>query len=1041
MKKIQPDRGIIMKKIISVFAAVCMLMCFSTIVSAADKTYTFSGTNIVKSASTEDVENAKLTNDITVTTGGPMNWKVAAVTDAAHNNECGFYPIGDGFKPTGSYIFLMTGNTNKDTVFTLNLPEIAAGSEVTLTFAKPIVTNNGGTRRNENDPYAYFKIADRYMSINGGEFDKWQTKSVITGAATDTIEFYADEWGAVAIQKIEIKEGKNTPLHDLNIKTTQYANLTVNGIRHYADANGDLTVPSFAEGDEITIVAKKDGYTDAETIAKMGKEDASVEIYPECQENAVYYESDFGVSSGKLELSEYNLNIEAKPVTRFFGEVTFSENGTLSLNGDNGAVVTLSKKSDGIYANDKLITAKDNMKFELFLDKDAQIASLVQNEKTYTVDSAKLDFNSLISITGGNATMEYLGVSYPDMSNITIEGPDTVVSLANGGVSVAEYKAVLEYDKNISNEWLINGETTSILLQGTVQGQRWVFFDIPEGMSGTARLEFKYGDYTAYKDVNVVANPKLELSHEGKTLNLYGRKTFTVNATDEYGNDISIGILKDFKSSNEDVIKIDKNGIMSAVGVGTTTITANAYTGADNIISVDYTVERYVIEGATGADGIAYEQNDLTENEYVTGYKLICNSEESYIEPTEIPAATISKDGIIVTAVYSPDGKLGYSKKETVKAGDKTEISTERKKVYFYADGKFEKITEADTTLEGFEIKGEPNSYYTISPVYTFTEIGDVSGEGKTLDALFGNGDYDITFKKAETWRGDILVNGCMVGNNVDQADADRKVTDGALYTAERLNIDNGEINVSMTDGSTMLDYVTVERSANNDSRIFIVGDSLACAYYGEFEQEVGGGRAGWGQQLVDFVNIPVTNLANSGQYAKGLYDTAFPGVMKYGQYGDIFLIECGYNDRSYSTREEMVESVKAMIAGARAKGMRPILVTPNASKHDYKPSVVWSSYLRDVAIDTGCDIIDLSKLSYDFLYDLYGDDKDDIVVKNYNLTEVGGDTLHSSYAGAYVWASIVAQVLKDLGYDWVNTDFAYTFTDTIGNTITAQVK
>ena len=157
---------------------------------------------------------------------------------------------------------------------------------------------------------------------------------------------------------------------------------------------------------------------------------------------------------------------------------------------------------------------------------------------------------------------------------------------------------------------------------------------------------------------------------------------------------------------------------------------------------------------------------------------------------------------------------------------------------------------------------------------------------------------------------------------------------------------------------------------------------------------------------------------------------------------GDIVLIECGYNDRSYSTREEMVETVKAMVTECQMRGLSPILVTPNASKHDYKPSVVWSSYLRDVAIDTGCDIIDLSKLSYDFLYNLYGDDKDDVVVKNFNLTEVGGDTLHTSYAGAYVWASIVAQGLKDLGYNGsVNTDFAYTFTDTLGNTITAQVK
>ena len=1062
-----------MKKLVSIFAIMCMMMCCITVASAADRTYTFSGTNIVKSAGTEDVENVKLTNDISVTTGGPMNWKVAAVTDAAHNNECGFYPIGGGFNPTGSYIFLMTGNTNKDTTFVLHMPAIPAGSEVTITFAKPIVTNNGGTRRNENDPYAYFNIGDRNISINGSEFDTWHTASVVTGRETDRILFNCDEWGAVAIQKIEIKENVNTPLHTLNVKTTQYANLMINGIRYYATGLGDLnSPPSFAEGEKVTIIAKKDGYADAETTVTIGNEDVTAEFYPECEKNAVYYESDFGVSSGKLELGSYLLGIEAKPVTRFFGEVTFTENGILSLSGDNGEIVTLSKKDDGIYANETFITAKDNMEFEIIFDQEVGIATLTQNGVSTVIDEGLRKFRKINYLRDIDSyseivekyspfepkiTMDYLGISYPDMSNITIEGPDTVVSFADWGTNTAEYKAVLEYDKNISNDWLLNGET--VPEKGTAKGQRWARVYIPSGMSGTARLEFKYGDYTAYKDINVVTNPKLELTHEGKTLNLYGRKKFTVSAVDEYGNDVSgivnSIILKDFKSSNEDAIKIDENGIMSAVGVGTATITANAYTGVDNIISVNYTVERYAIEGTTattatngaaGGAGVAYEPNDLVTDEHITGYKLICGDEESYIEPTEIPAATVEKDGFVVTAVYSQSGSLGYSKLREVKAGDKTEISSGRKTVYFYADGNFEKLTEADTTIEGFEVNGAPNSYYTISPVYTFTDIGDVS-EGKTLDATFGNGYYDITFKKAETWRGDILVNGYMVGNNVDQADADRKVIDGALYTAERINIDNGEINVSMTDGSTLLDYVTVERSSKIYSRIFIIGDSLACEYYGEFEQEVGGGRSGWGQQLGDFVNLPITNLANSGQYAKGLYGTAFPGVMKYGKGGDIVLIECGYNDRSYSTREEMVETVKAMIAEARANYMYPILVTPNASKHDYKPSVVWSSYLRDVAIDTNCELIDLSQMSYDFLYNLYGDDEDDVVTKNYNLTEVGGDTLHSSYAGAYVWASMVAQGLKDWdshSYDsasLVNTDFSYTFTDTLGNTITAQVK
>lgn len=265
------------------------------------------------------------------------------------------------------------------------------------------------------------------------------------------------------------------------------------------------------------------------------------------------------------------------------------------------------------------------------------------------------------------------------------------------------------------------------------------------------------------------------------------------------------------------------------------------------------------------------------------------------------------------------------------------------------------------------------------------------------------------------------------------------------MYTAEDIKVKNGTINVSMTDGSTMLDYVEFTKHPSfydRQQRVYIIGDSLACIYYGSFEQEVGGGRAGWGQQLPDYLKVPVTDLANSGQYAAGLYRTAFPSVIENGEEGDILLIECAYNDRNYSTRSEMTECVKDMIRQCREVGITPILVTPNASKHDYKPSVAWSSYLLDIAADTGCQYIDLSKESYDFLYSLYGDDKDNVVTMNYNLTAVGGDTLHSSYAGAYKWASIVAQGLKTLGYgDIVNTEFKYEFTDTLGNNITAQVK
>ncbi|MBQ9598548.1 MAG: hypothetical protein IJR33_01905, partial [Clostridia bacterium] len=516
------------------------------------------------------------------------------------------------------------------------------------------------------------------------------------------------------------------------------------------------------------------------------------------------------------------------------------------------------------------------------------------------------------------------------------------------------------------------------------------------------------------------------------------------DAKDEYGNELNtLNIeLKDFKSSDESIIKIDQNGYMTAVGEGTATITANAYTGVDNIISAECTAGDFCIVGITDSN-TSYTTADITKcDEYSVFY---FDGTEEKVEKKQIPAMTVNRDGCVVTAYYDADGKLTYVRNDTVKKGDKIPVTNGTKKVYLSTGGEITKLTEADTTMEGFELNHAAGVGYIVFPIYKITDIGDVA-EGKTLDVTLPNGYYDIGFKKGEPKRGDIFVNGFMAANNVDQCDADRKLTDGSCYVAEDVLIKDGKLTVSMTDGSTLLDYVTIKPSLTRKHRVYIIGDSLVCNYYGEFEKEVGGGRTGWGQVIGNYLNRPVTNLANSGQFAKGLYDTAFPSVIENGRFGDICLIECGYNDRSYSTRDEMITTVKAMVSECRDKGMKPILITPNASAHDYKPSVSWSSYLKDVAIDMDCPLIDLSQLSYDFLYSLYGDDKDGNITKNYNLTEVGGDTLHSSYAAAQKWASIVAQELKNMGVmqdngDFYNTDYTYTFTDTLGNKIDCKVE
>lgn len=1028
------------KYIIAAIAAV-LFISSAPALAAGNKTYTFTGVNAVTDGSANDVADAKLTEDITVTTSGEMNRKYAAVTDLEHNKDVGTFPAKPEFKANGSYLYLGTASSNDNSIITLNMPEIPKGSRVELTFAKPTVTNNGSTLRNTGDPYAYFKIADRYISINGDNFDTWRTEAVVTGEDTSAIEFHCDKWGAVAVSRIVISDGDGKPLHSLNISSSQFAVLNVNGIRFYADSEGKLTVPSLAESDRIAVSAQKDGYKPAETEVTIADGDTKLEIPLECETGDVYYESDFGNKAGVLELDgTYALNTSAAEITAVRGNLTFKENGSLAIQDDrNKDIVRLEYRSDGIYANDVFIAAKDNMEFTAVIDRAINAVVFTQNNKSVKLNVDLTRVKGIGGIEGHNTSLEYIGVNYPDMSRVNISGADAVY-VTKSGSRIEKYTVTPEYRRPVTDIKLsVSGiPGAEITKEGTLT--------LPPGAAGTARICAEYNGVKNYKDVSVRSNPKIiEYSHEGRAMNLGSSERFELSeCRDELGGSVSPN-LSGFKSSDENVIRIDADGTMTAVGKGTAVISANAYTGVNNPVSAEYTVDNFYFAGITEGE-TTYVSGELTADKHITAYKAkYADGTEEEIVRTEVPAAEAKTDGTAVTMLYDNSGKLIDSYSRSVKAGDKLLVSNGNRMVYLHSGDTITKITDADGTMPGYELKHEGGVSYEIAPVYTFTDIGDVKDNGKTLDAVFNGSLYKLTFKKAETNRGDIYVNGYMVGNNVDQADADRKVSDGALYTAEDVRVRDGLITVSMCDGSTLLDYVIAEKQPDfraRPQRIYVIGDSLACCYYGSFEKEVGGGRTGWGQALPSYVNAPVTNLANSGQFAAGLYETAFPSVIENGEAGDILLLECAYNDRNYSTREEMTRCVKNMIRQCREKGIIPILVTPNASEHDYKPEVAWTSYLKDIAVDTDCQCIDLSGISYEFLRKLYGDNEGNVITKNFNLTEVGGDTLHSSYAGAQVWASVVAGEMKKLGYDnLVNSEFEYKFTDTEGHEISAKAE
>lgn len=376
-----------------------------------------------------------------------------------------------------------------------------------------------------------------------------------------------------------------------------------------------------------------------------------------------------------------------------------------------------------------------------------------------------------------------------------------------------------------------------------------------------------------------------------------------------------------------------------------------------------------------------------------------------------------------------------------------------------------------------------------ISPVYTYTAMNDKvfnTDDGVTLSDInvlntIADGRYDISIQKADGKLTDIYINGNMVANNVEQTGKGRGTPKGSLYTANDIKIEGGSIRINTqrdewngrTYPTAPISDITIKKSPSivtRKTKITILGDSLVCDYYGgRRESDLGSNQTGWGQQLPNFINTDkyeIVNLANSGHYAKILYETAMGGAIANSVEGDIIICQCGYNDRVRSDEEEMVKYMTKMAEDANTAGIKMIFVSPPATCDDetkynasgnyknpidttaedyvntsYSYPVRYGRIVKETAENLGAEFIDLSKFSYDYMTMLYGADINnatDLYVKNLGVS----DKTHLSYAGAMKWASFIAQNLYDNNLiSSINKEFTYSQTDTLGNDIMCSVS
>jgi len=314
-------------------------------------------------------------------------------------------------------------------------------------------------------------------------------------------------------------------------------------------------------------------------------------------------------------------------------------------------------------------------------------------------------------------------------------------------------------------------------------------------------------------------------------------------------------------------------------------------------------------------------------------------------------------------------------------------------------------------------------------------------GEDNLFVTALPDGFYNIRITKPQsgTGRSTVRVNGASMGTNVgNPGTGGRTGKVPYTYLMEDVRVEGGTARLSLGEKDDTLAAVEVRKTPEILKRrvhIYLGGDSTVSNYYPieESEPEPGRFQTGWGQVFGQFVTEEnaVTNLAGGGTYAKSWYEMAFPGVLQNGQPGDYFIIQAGINDRTYSSREEMVEYLTRMIDECREKGMIVILATAMQSPKFWKDRdgnelgehgtpegsglAPYMDAIRQLAAEKEAVLVDTGRLTGEW----YAKVGRTYVAQNYHLynreTGVEEDTLHLSYHGALKIAELIATALSEM--------------------------
>lgn len=213
--------------------------------------------------------------------------------------------------------------------------------------------------------------------------------------------------------------------------------------------------------------------------------------------------------------------------------------------------------------------------------------------------------------------------------------------------------------------------------------------------------------------------------------------------------------------------------------------------------------------------------------------------------------------------------------------------------------------------------------------------------------------------------------------------------------------------------------------SASAPLRIFVAGDSTASSYGADRWP-----RTGWGQVLAQWFGpeVAVHNHAVSGRSTLSYRDLGHEATLLAALgTGDVLLIQFGHNDQKQDDPARYTDPQQAFPAGlrrlleqARARGARPVLITPVARRQFDAAGVAQDTHgayaeaVRAVAVDTRTPLIDLGQRSLDALNQL-GPEASKAYYLHDPVSGLADDT-HFHVRGALLMACLVVDGLRQHG-------------------------